>query len=57
MIDLGGKTVGALYKIGHEQQGMPPNWQPYISVNSADETAAKARELGANIMVEPFDVA
>ena len=57
MINLGGKTVGALYKIGPEQQGMPPNWQPYISVNSADETAAKARELGANIMVEPFDVA
>ena len=57
MINLGGKTVGALYKMGPEQQGVPPNWQPYISVNSADETAAKARELGANIVVEPFDVA
>ena len=57
MINLDGKTIGALYKIGPEQQGMPPNWQPYINVNKADETVAKARELGASIVVEPFDVA
>ena len=57
MINLDGKKIGALYQIGPEQQGMPPNWQPYINVNNADETVAKARELGASIVVEPFDVA
>ena len=35
---------------------MPPHWNSYVSVASADASAAKAKELGAKVMVEPFDV-
>ncbi|HEY3189993.1 MAG TPA: VOC family protein [Solirubrobacteraceae bacterium] len=34
----------------------PPHWNSYVTVASADESAAKAKELGANLIEEPFDV-
>ena len=39
-----------------KQMGVPPHWNTYISVASADDAAAKAKELGATVVVEPFDV-
>ncbi|HEV7475494.1 MAG TPA: VOC family protein [Pyrinomonadaceae bacterium] len=53
-----GKDVGALYQMPPEMtaQGIPPNWLSYVSVTSADESATKAKELGATLMKEPFDV-
>jgi predicted enzyme related to lactoylglutathione lyase len=53
-----GKDVGALYKMPPEMtsNGVPPHWLSYVSVTSADESAAKAREAGATLMKEPFDV-
>jgi predicted enzyme related to lactoylglutathione lyase len=58
MLKLDGKDVGALYKMPSEMtdHGVPPHWMSYISVSSADESAAKAKELGATLMKEPFDV-
>ena len=58
MLKLDGKDVGALYQMPPEMtsQGIPPNWLSYASVTSADESAAKAKELGATLMKEPFDV-
>jgi predicted enzyme related to lactoylglutathione lyase len=52
MLKLNGKDVGAVMAL----QGVPPNWLSYVSVANADETAAKAKELGATLMKEPFDV-
>jgi uncharacterized protein len=34
----------------------PPHWNNYVTVASADDAAAKAKELGANVIEEPFDV-
>ncbi|HEY2602785.1 MAG TPA: VOC family protein, partial [Thermoleophilaceae bacterium] len=34
----------------------PPAWNSYITVASADETAAKAGALGADVHAPPFDV-
>ena len=34
----------------------PPHWNVYVTVQSADDAAARARELGATILLEPFDV-
>ena len=53
-----GKDVGALYQLMPEMtaQGIPPHWLSYVSVTSADETAAKAKEAGGTLMKEPFDV-
>jgi predicted enzyme related to lactoylglutathione lyase len=58
MLKLDGKDVGALYQLSPDMasQGIPPHWLSYVSVTSADESAAKAKELGATLMKEPFDV-
>ncbi len=58
MLQLEGKDIGALYTMSDEMitQGIPPNWLSYALVASADESAAKAKELGGTLMKEPFDV-
>jgi uncharacterized protein len=35
--------------------GEPARWNVTFGVDDADETAAKARELGGEVLVEPFD--
>jgi predicted enzyme related to lactoylglutathione lyase len=35
---------------------VPPHWNLYISVDSADNTAKRAGELGGKIIAAPFDV-
>ena len=37
-------------------QGIPPHWNLYISVESADAAAARATELGGVVLFGPFDV-
>ena len=53
-----GKDVGALYKLTeeHKSKGVPPHWLSYVLVASADESAAKATELGGTVTMGPFDV-
>lgn len=55
---LRGKRVGALVQMHGEAQsaGAPPHWLSFISVADVDESTARARELGAKISKEPFDV-
>jgi len=55
MCTLGGKTAGALYE-AHDPNN-PPHWGLYIRVESADAAAAKAKDLGGSVIIEPFDVA
>jgi predicted enzyme related to lactoylglutathione lyase len=38
------------------QEGQPPAWSTYVSVEDADATAAKVREAGGMAMAEPMDV-
>lgn len=58
IFSLGDRQAAGLCAQGEEQlkHGVPPNWLSYVSVASADTTAAKARELGAQILAGPFDV-
>jgi uncharacterized protein len=44
--------------IGSIPPGAPPfaAWNTYIWVDSADKTAAKARDAGGSVLTEPFDV-
>jgi predicted enzyme related to lactoylglutathione lyase len=39
-----------------EQPEVPPHWNNYVTVEDADATVAKAKELGANVIEEAFDV-
>ncbi|MEA2489917.1 MAG: uncharacterized protein QOH21_1709 [Acidobacteriota bacterium] len=54
MLKKDGRDVGALYK--RNQSEIPPNWLVYVTVANADTAAARARELGATVIAEPFDV-
>ena len=39
-------------------EGAPPmaTWNTYLWVDTADETASKARDVGGAVLTEPFDV-
>lgn len=58
MLRVDGDNVAALYELSAEmrEQGAPPNWTSYVTVEDVDATAAKARELGATVQMDPFDV-
>ena len=57
MARLGGKEVAAMYQQGEREQGVPPNWHSYVTVESADDAAARAKELGAELLGDgAFDV-
>lgn len=58
MLRIRGLDVGAMYKLGAEEtaHGIPPHWNSYVAVASADEAAAKAKALGGNILADAFDV-
>lgn len=58
MFSINGKNVAALSEMQQEMkdQGVPPHWNSYITVDSADDIAAKAKELGGTFMMDPFDV-
>ncbi|MBI1874300.1 MAG: VOC family protein [Acidobacteria bacterium] len=53
---LAGRDVGACYTLGPHEQGIPPHWNSYVAVVSADETAKKAADLGGTVLAQPFDV-
>lgn len=53
---LNGKSVGASFQKDERMQQVPTHWACYISVASADESAAKAKSLGGEVVQEPFDV-
>ena len=55
---VGGKDVAAIAAQPQQQReaGVPPAWQSYVSVQSADAVADRAKELGATVHAPPFDV-
>ena len=58
MCRLRGKNVAALMRQRDDEreQGIPPHWNNYVTVESADASAAKAAELGGQVLGDPFDV-
>lgn len=58
MLRLNGRDAGALYELekAQRERGVPPHWNTYVSVESADDAAKKAKELGATVIMNPFDV-
>jgi predicted enzyme related to lactoylglutathione lyase len=51
MAQLGGKSVAALYRADER-----PHWNCYVTVESADATAARVNDLGGSVIIDPFDV-
>jgi predicted enzyme related to lactoylglutathione lyase len=58
MLQMGGKEIGALYELDESMRrmGIAPHWMHYITVDSADQSAADVKALGGKVMKEPFDV-
>jgi predicted enzyme related to lactoylglutathione lyase len=52
ILQKNGLDVAALY----QRDDVPPNWMSYVATASADETAKKAKGLGATVVADPFDV-
>jgi uncharacterized protein len=54
----GGQEVAAIAPQPPQQReaGVPPAWNNYVWVDSADAAAEKAGQLGANVHAPPFDV-
>ncbi len=51
-----GEDVGGLMSMPPDSEEMPPAWGLYITVDDVDATAAKAKELGGKVLVEPQDI-
>ncbi len=53
-----GEVVAAMYELAPEQtgRGMSSQWFQYVAVESANATAARAVDLGGEILVGPLDV-
>jgi uncharacterized protein len=48
-------VVASINPIADDQPGTPPHWSVTFATDDADATAAKATELGANVIAPPFD--
>lgn len=60
MAEMGGPegfedVVAALSPIGDDQPDVPAHWSVTFAVDDADATAARAAELGGQVLVAPFD--
>jgi uncharacterized protein len=55
---IGRLRGGDVAAVSSRPEGAPPQavWNTYIWVESADESAAKVREAGGQVLTEPFDV-
>jgi predicted enzyme related to lactoylglutathione lyase len=58
MAKLDGKDVAAISPQPEQQReaGIPPVWNSYITVDSADRALERAKELGATVRAPAFDV-
>jgi uncharacterized protein len=53
MCRLDGADVAGIHRHGEDE---PVDWSSAISVDDADAATARARELGATVLMEPFDL-
>jgi predicted enzyme related to lactoylglutathione lyase len=51
----GDAMVGGLMQC--PKPGIPSHWLPYVTVDDVDASTAKAKSLGAQVVMEPFEVA
>jgi uncharacterized protein len=58
LFQLDGKNAAGMMKIaGPQMEGVPPNWTSYLSVSDCDAALARAKELGATVIVPAQDIA
>lgn len=57
-LELDGHAVAGIGQMSEDMkaQGVPPMWNSYINVDDVEAAAARAKELGGQIMVPPMKV-
>jgi predicted enzyme related to lactoylglutathione lyase len=55
-IKNGEHFIGGVPPSAHRQPGVPPHWLAYFWVDDVDTSAAKAKQLGAKLYVEPMTI-
>jgi len=55
---LGDRTAAAIspQQSSETEQGIPPHWNVYVTVDDVAETTGKVEEAGGNVLAGPFDV-
>ena len=58
MFKLKGNDAGACYALRPDQRerGVPVHWSLYVATQNTDASTKRAAELGANVILPPFDV-
>lgn len=58
MLLSGEAEIGGMYQMDPEQKkaGVPSYWTSYVLVDDVDAKTKSAKDYGANLIVEPFDV-
>jgi len=56
VVKVGEEEVGGIMKTPPADEGIPPHWGLYITVDNVDATAKKAEQLGAKALVSPTDI-
>lgn len=58
LFQLRGQVAAAAYTMRKEEsaEGVPPHWKLYVAVESADDMAKKAEQLGAKVIDWPWDI-
>jgi hypothetical protein len=58
MFSRDGKVVAGMGPLSPEQQaaGQPPVWSSYVMVDDIDAIFAKAKELGATVLMDPMQI-
>jgi uncharacterized protein len=58
MAQVSGKNAAAIspQQPSESEQGIPPHWNVYVTVEDVDAASEKAGEAGGNVLAGPFDV-
>src|SRR6185503_8770219 len=58
MWTTGGVPFAGIFRLSatQQQQGIPPNWMPYLEAGNVDATAKQATDLGGTLVHGPEDI-
>lgn len=56
MFRLRGRDAAGGFQLSAAEKGIPPHWQLYVGVESVDESAGRAAELGAKLIHPGMDI-
>jgi uncharacterized protein len=54
VVKVDGKGIGGIMSL--PQQGMPPQWGSYVTVDDVDATARTVPQLGGKVLMGPQDI-